>query len=219
MNKQPNQESLEQVLDAYVAASPEPSREELKKWIQKYPNFTQELISFTVSWIQMEVLPSQIRNDLDQEALNLHAMSAVQNLIFQRNKAHETIEQADKEIQNLLSECSKIGFSIKQFAIDQFISVAILRKLDLRLISYESIPVTLLESLANQLQCTLTNIACYLQGAQLKPVGARQKSKQGLITSTKRNFFDEIRNDLTLDEEFRHYWINLEPTEEQRKNG
>lgn len=211
MNNQPDQETLEQVLDAYMAVSPEPSREKLIEWIRKYPNYEQELTDFTVSWIQMETLPPYEREEIDLETLSLRGMSVVQNLLFQRNKVTADRGQSEKIIKSLLKECSSVGYSQEQFARNQFISPAILRKLDLRLISYETMPLPLIESLANLLYCKLTNISSYFQGPQLQPARARQKSKQGPIISEKRNFFDEVRNDLTLDEEFRQYWLSLEP--------
>jgi len=211
MNNQPDQETLEQVLDAYMAASLEPSRNKLIEWIRKYPKYQQELTDFTVSWIQMETLPPYEREEIDLETMSLRGMSVVQNLLFQKNKVTADREQSEKIIKSLLKECSSEGYSQEQFARNQFISPAMLRKLDLRLISYETMPVPLLESLASLLHCTLTNIANYFQGPQLQPVGARQKSKQAPIISEKRNFFDEVRNDLTLDEEFRQYWLSVEP--------
>lgn len=62
------QETLEDVLDAYVASITVPSQQALKEWIRRYPHYRRELLEFTVSWTKMEHLPllrmwrSQMRN-------------------------------------------------------------------------------------------------------------------------------------------------------------
>ena len=159
----------------------------------------------------METLPPYEREEIDLETMSLRGMSVVQNLLFQKNKVTADREQSQKIIKSLLKECSSEGYSQEQFARNQFISPAMLRKLDLRLISYETMPVPLFRIACKLVTLHANKHRNYFQGPQLQPVGARQKSKQGPIISEKRNFFDEVRNDLTLDEEFRQYWLSVEP--------
>ena len=86
MNK-PNQVGrLEDVLDAFVASDVNPN-EALGEWIQRYPEYEQELTEFVVSWSLMKSLPpAPDAEEVDEDTLVLRGMSIVQNLLHEQSR-------------------------------------------------------------------------------------------------------------------------------------
>lgn len=79
--------TIEDVLNEYVASIAEPNQDDLEVWIQRYPQYKQELTEFTVSWSLMERLPPHPDvEEIDQETLTLRGMSVVKNLLHQKNQ-------------------------------------------------------------------------------------------------------------------------------------
>lgn len=211
MNDTLKQENLNDVLDAYLAAAQNPSRETLLEWIRKYPQYEKELTEFTVAWIQMESFPPAEREELDENILVLRGMSVVQNLLHE-NKAKPTAEQWPRySIESLIAEGRSQGLQPVQFAELLKLSVALLRKLDRRLILFISIPLELMEAIASTIHREILSVAEYLQREPILPKKAHYKAEQTPFVSEQRDFFDEIRSDQELSEEHRDHWLEMEP--------
>ena len=81
MKKPTGLEKLEDVLDAYVASDSGPN-DPLDEWIQRYPEYEQEIIEFAVNWSLMKSLPpAPDAEEVDKDTLVLRGMSVVQNLL------------------------------------------------------------------------------------------------------------------------------------------
>ena len=91
--------TLEDVLNDYVASSPEPSYGALEDWVRRYPQYEQELTEFTISWGLMEWLsPSSDTEEVDDETLVLHGMSIVQNLLHQKRQKGSSDEKGRRSV-------------------------------------------------------------------------------------------------------------------------
>ncbi len=203
--------NLNDVLDAYMAATQNPSREILTEWIRKYPQYEKELTDFTVVWIQMESFPPAEREELDEDILVLRGMSVVQNLLH-KIKARPTVEQQPRySIESLIAEGRSQGLQPAQIADLLKLSVALLRKLDRRLILFISIPLELIEAIASSINREILSVAEYLQGEPILPKKAHYKAEQTPFVSEQRDFFDEVRSDQEISEEHRDRWLEMEP--------
>ena len=210
MNKPSGSELLDDILDAYVTAAKIPNREVLREWIRKYPQYERELVDFTVAWIQMEELPPIKRDEPDYDILALRAMSIVQNLYNDNEQESKSSQSANSSIEKLVAEGQAQGFSPDQFATILKLSVGLLWKLDRRLILYSSIPVELMENIAATLHRGLQIVAEYLQRQPVLAENASYKANHQPKISEPRNFFDEVRGDQEIIDEYRDYWIEFE---------
>ncbi len=80
--KQPSERmTLEDVLNAYVDLTSDPSPALLAEWIHLYPQYEQELREFTVSWSLMETLPPPSKHEnIDEDTLVLRGISIVEGI-------------------------------------------------------------------------------------------------------------------------------------------
>lgn len=203
-------ESLENVLNDYMVSEPVPNHASLKEWIKRYPQYKKELTDFVVSWSLMNELPADTAaKAVDQDTLVLRAISIAENhlhaLRAQSNKA-------GRSIKGLLVEGKRLGFSIHAFANYCELSAAIVRKLDQRLISYSSIPQAAIEKLADAIKNSPAVISEYLKGPMKLAPDNRYSSKGAPKLPTEpEDFFNAIRSDPTMNEQWRSYWLSYDP--------
>ncbi len=212
MSEHARRETLDDVLNAYVAYSSEPSYEVLTEWIRCYPHFEKELTEFTVGWSLSETLPPADEPDgMDEETLVLRGMSVVQGIL---NK--EEWQPADKQTSfaGLLKEGKARGLSIHGLAEATRLSAALVRKLDRRLIRFASIPTEAIDVLAQAVARGKDEVARYLHRQPVLPASASYKAEEAPKLSDAEDFFEAVRTDETLPEEWRRHWLSLESSEE-----
>ncbi len=212
MNEHAGRETVEDVLNAYVAYSSGPSYEALTEWIRRYPHFERELTEFTVGWSLSETLPSADQLEgVDEDTLVLRGMSVVQGILNR-----EEWQPADKQtpFAGLLKEGKARGLSIHGLAKATRLSAALVRKLDRRLIVFASIPTKAIDVLARAVARGKDEVASYLRRQRVLPDGASYKAEEAPKLSEAEDFFEAVRTDETLPEEWRHHWLALESSEE-----
>ncbi|MCG3159182.1 MAG: hypothetical protein JMDDDDMK_00168 [Acidobacteria bacterium] len=211
MNNFIGQYSLDDVLDAYSEASEIPSREILAEWIARYPQFEHELIEFTVAWIQSEELPEIPGDQKDLNARLQGGLRIVQEIYEKRSAEDQTQNwQSRAKMASMIMEGSLLGWSTDQFAGRINLSVAILRKLENRLIDAVTIPIDLIKLIGVSIQRDPSEIIAYLGQPPMLQSGQMYKSKQPPIIGKQQGFFDAIRNDGELTDDQRTYWLSLE---------
>lgn len=212
MNEHARKETVDDVLNAYVVSYAEPSYKALAEWVQRYPHFERELTEFTVAWSLKETLPPiEEPAEVDEDTLVLRGMSVVQGIL---NK--EEWSSADKQtlFAGLLKEGKARGLSIHRLAEDTRLSAALVRKLDRRLIVFASIPTKAIVALAQAVARGKEEVADYLHGQPVFPEGASYKAEEVPELSGTEDFFEAVRTDETLPEEWRRDWLSLESFEE-----
>ncbi len=211
MTNEVEQNELQDVLDAYVADVQEPSREKLMEWVRRYPQFEQALFALTVDWIEMRALSPAAKENVDEDALVLRGMSVIQNLLHQDHQHSSQRPETGTAIKGLLQEGGSQGLTPRQLADRVDLSGGLLRKLDLRYILYATIPLKLIEAIADAIRREVLSVAQYLKGEPILPRAASYKARQAPVVPEQRSFFDEVREDQELDEERRKRWLDLEP--------
>jgi len=211
MNNSIGQYSLDDVLDAYSEVSETPSREVLAEWIARYPQYERDLIEFTVAWIQSEELPELPDDRKDLNARLQGGLSIVQEIYEKRSAEDQAQNQQSRaKMVSLIMDGSLLGWSTDQFARQINLSVAILRKLENRLMNAATIPTELIKLISDSIQRDPSEIIAYLRQPPMLQAGQMYKSKQPPIIGKPQDFFDAVRNDGELTDEQRIYWLSFE---------
>lgn len=209
MNEQMRRERLENILDAFVATGDTPDSATLEAWIHRYPEYSQELTDFAVSWsLMLSLPPSPSVESVDDESLILRGMSVVQNLLHKQRSIIPSEEVAPME--SLLKEGRTHGLSPHQLAQNCEIGNSVLRKLDRRLLIFVSIPLELIEMLGTAIQRRVDDVIHYLQQDPTFAVNTQHRAEQAPQLTPQEDFFDAVRNDPTLNDEQRARWLRLE---------
>ncbi len=209
MNERIEREILEDVLNDYVDSTPAPDHAILAEWVKRYPQYAQELIEFTVSWMQMETLPpASDWSEADAERL-IQAGHAIMPTI-----TAQQLEQEETQPLSSLTAAAQ-GLNLQQIAERSALSPALVRKLDRRLIRPTRIPSEAIQALATTIQVPPREVARYLQGTAKLPQGASYRAEQAPTLAEPEDFFDAVRNDRSMSQELKERWLALEPNDNQ----
>lgn len=214
MNNSIEPYSLEEVLDAYVAASQSPSREKLQEWIKRFPQYEQELIEFTVAWSQTEYFPERKGQEKDSESWIQIGMKIARQAYEQQAVENKPLEIRHKPpLVSFFQEGNRLGYSPDRLAQHLNIPMSIMRKIENRLLFVDTIPPNLTELIAQNLQRNHDEVLVYLREEPAIPQQLRLKSHQSPKTS-RQSFFDAVRADTSMSEDQRTYWLSLEQKNE-----
>ena len=215
MNDQIEQETLEDVLDAYVASVAGPDSASLDAWIRRYPQFATELTEFAASWSLMKGLPpAPEAKETDVETLVLRGMSIVESLLHAGQQRHvapgAALASSGATIESLIGAGRDRGLAPSQLARVAGIGEILLRKLDRRLIAFARLPReasdALVEALAAAIERGTESVARYLQQGPVLAAAA-YRAEQAPQLAEPEDFFDAVRNDPTMTDEQRTRWL------------
>lgn len=209
MSEQPERQELEDVLDAYVAAAQGPDNASLTDWIRRYPQYARELMEFAARWSLMETLPAAREvAEVTEETLVLRGMSVVQDLLHRKEAGPHPVTATEAvPMDSLLAAGKARGLAPRELADALGLSVALIRKLDRRLIRYSSIPSELVQAIAHTLQREGTAVARYLQGAATLPSAASYLAGQTPTLADPEDFYDALRSDKSITDAHRRRWL------------
>ncbi len=204
-------DELQDILDAYVAATPAPTPATLVAWIRRYPQYERELTTFTVTWSLSETLPVAPEVQIiPVETLAQRGMDRVHAVLAMQDT--QTTAQTAPAIADLVTEAQARGLSMRAMAREAGLSVVLLSMLDRRLIRGASIPREVVEALAGVIGREAAAVAQYLQGAPTLVQGASYYSAAPPTLAAQEDFFAAVRDAPDLDEDTRARWLALEPT-------
>lgn len=208
-----NKETVEDVLNAYVASVEAPSHTVLLEWIKRYPEYEKELTDFSVSWSLMTSLaPHEAAEEPSEDALVNRAMDIAWSRL--RSRGETSIVQSP--LSSLLAEGRKRSLSIANMADFCQLSLAIIRKLDLRQIDYRSIPRSLVAKIAQSIGRTQKEVSEYLQLPMKLPAGADYRSQAApQLPEAPEDFFDAVRKDPALRQDWKSLWLTSAPMNPQ----
>lgn len=203
MNQSSERASLDDVLNAYAISDLGPGYASLAEWIRRYPYYEQELTEFTANWALMKWLPTPAAaQQTDEDALVNRGMGIVQNIL------RAQVLEKGGPLRGIVQEGSQLGLSLQQIARRAQMSVALVRKLDLRHIRSSTIPNQAVESLAYAIQRGSSAVVDYLQGAPTLPRGASYRAEQAPAVTEPEDFFEAVRRDMTMSQELREHWLS-----------
>lgn len=202
------QPSLDDVIEAYMASTPEPDRDSLAEWVRRYPQYARELMDFEARRSVAKWLPQHESSAEEEEALALRGVSAVQDILHRR-QAERDREKDESPIIGLMEESKRKGMTRAQFADTTELSTSLLAMLDRRLFDFNTIHEAVIETIARALDRSRNSIAAYLNGEATFAVAAHRKSDRAPRLARKQDFFEAVRNDPHISEERRQKWLAL----------
>jgi hypothetical protein len=210
MNKKlANTKELQDVLNELLMATENPTYAELEKYINKYPQFEQELLEFVTTWLAEESLPESLPLSAEkEETLVARAMSHVENLLYKGNKediSPKEIKAVAMPLTGLMQSALNAGLDAGVLATKCHINRALLVKLDARQISFSSIPVHLIEVLAQTLNLSTQDIAEFLEQPPRIISGASFLSNGTPQAGSQETFNDAVKKS-TLSQALKDYW-------------
>ncbi len=107
---------------------------------------------------------------------------------------------SDAPISGLFTEGKARGMTNFQLADAAELSIALITKLDRRLIDFLTIPGQVIQDLARALQRTAESVSQYLQGPPLIPSRAEFKAEQAPRVTEVEDFFEAVRRDKSISE-------------------
>jgi len=107
---------------------------------------------------------------------------------------------SEAPISGLFAEGKVRGLTNFQLADVAELSIALITKLDRRLIDFLTIPGQVIQDLARALQRSVESISQYLQGPPLIPSRAEFKAEQKPRVKQVEDFFEAVRRDNSLSE-------------------
>jgi hypothetical protein len=206
------QPSLDEVIEAYMASTPEPDRDSLAEWVRRYPQYARGLMDFEARRSAAKWLPQHESSTEEEQALALQGVSAVQDILHRR-RAERDRAKDESPIIGLMEESKRKGMTRAQFADATELSTSLLAMLDRRLFDFntihEAVHEAIVETIARVLDRSRNSIAAYLNGEATFAVAAHRKSDRAPKIAKKQDFFEAVRNDPHISEERRRKWLAL----------
>jgi hypothetical protein len=200
MNDPTLDQPLDDLLDAYVAATGAPSHAALTDWVRLYPHYAAELTEFTAQWSLLATLPPPAGAPTPDEALLVQRGMASLQALLQRPEA----SAAAQPLTTILDAGRARGLSVHDLAGRAGLSVALVLKLDRRLVRAATIPAAVVAGLAQLLGRDVAAVSAYLQqGGPRFASGASYHAPQTPALAGQEDFAAAVRADLSLPEDRR----------------
>jgi hypothetical protein len=208
MRERNGRESVETVLDAFMASEPEPSGAVLREWIRRYPYYERELTDFAVGWILMDTLPPDPdTEEPDEETLIRRGRTMIEALL--PGKDEQLPGEERRSFAGLLGEAKDLGLTMHELANVTRLSPALVAKLDQRLIRAATVPTEVLGDLARAIQRTPEEVLEHLRREPVLPAALEHKAEEAPTVPDQQDFFDAVRGDRRLDDERRRRLLSL----------
>jgi len=211
MNAVEPRRTLEEVLDDYVTTVEVPSHATLVEWIRRYPQFEQALVEFTAAWSGLELWAASTTEGRDAEPAQQHRdATSAQAILAQKRTERDSTNHHHEPLTGLITEAQHLGWPVDRLVEQLDLTVALVRKLDRRLIRYVTIPLQLIEGIAIVLSREAITVARYLYQPPVLSADTRHRSDTRPAVVETESFYDAVRHDRELDESLRQRWLSLE---------
>lgn len=149
-------ETLDDVLAEISAMPVPPDDQQLRGWLNRYPEFKASIIDFVTDWVDMEA--SRAPHDVTPEDVNLvvnRTMSRVQ----------QALDEADRPpaIHDLAAEITSAGYDLGSYQRTLGIDHSMLTCLAERMVKPATIPLRLVQDIAYTLQRSNELVRAYFR--------------------------------------------------------
>jgi hypothetical protein len=190
--------TVDSIIEQYAASSPGPSREMLARWVERYPQYAQALAEFTVNWTAAAPLTPPALNATEQAESAIARHRGLVQAVLDR-QAPALVDAAP--LLGLVVAAQARGLTRKEMAAALDLSIALVDRLDRRLVRYQTIPAAIVEAISRLLSTGTQQVARYLQGAPLLPTSASYRSEQAPSVPEAQDFAAAVEADRTLSPE------------------
>lgn len=186
------EDDVMEILEGYAAATPEGNDHELlRQWIERHPDYAQDLIEFAVSRDLVNEFEDASFTD-DTEKMRYVARARE---IFRNYMATQSAP-----LVGIIVRAEELQLKKKDLMERLGISPELLAYLDQRAIEYASIPKTFVQRLAHTLDSSVESVAAFLR-QDINPAQAFHKSSGRPEELVKQDFTTVVRNDINLSDE------------------
>lgn len=203
MSRDMNFESFDALLDAYLMSGDADDPSALASWVRRYPEYGQELTEFALRRTMLAALPEPADDPEEENAILSRGMEIVRGILYE---SREVLAPRAAPLTDLLAEANARGLDARGLARSLRLTLPLVSRLHRRLIRVGSIPVQLLEQLAELLGREMDSIVTYLQQPPVLQTGLNYKSETLPTAGEMEDFFAVLRADQRLAQEDRMYW-------------
>jgi hypothetical protein len=186
-------------LDSLYAKWSEDSTTPLKTWIGRYPEAAKSLTEWTVAE-PISAYAAQIEPSAEEE-------QRARELGRQRIAVLRAKMEAEKTTPLLSLIAKERGLTLKHLAKQLGVGVALVAKLEDRLLVASGIPQTLIERLAGALSATSEQVRAYLQQPARLAMGAQYKASDVPQVTAQQDFTEAIRTCADMTAEEKAFWL------------
>jgi hypothetical protein len=170
----------------------------LAVWVSRYPQYRDELTDFTANWTAATPITTPQFEAVDETSRTAARHMGIVRAMLDKY-AQSPSEHAP--IRGLVAEAQARGLSRKEMASALDLSIALIDKLDRRLVRYRTIHDAVVESIARLLATGTQQIALYLQGPPLLPRAASYRAEQAPAVPEAQDFAEAVSSDRTISPE------------------
>ena len=192
--------SLDDVLAEIAALPAPPDAQQLRQWMSRYPEFTAEIVDFATDWVEMDAaegVPEATQDEVSR--IVNRTMSRVQQLL-------DAAERSDW-VQDLGTEITSAGHDLDSFQRAVGVDRSILTCLMARLVRPATIPLPLVQAMAEALNRSADQVRAYLV-LPPQPSAAYRSRKQPV---SKQADFSELVEHAALSDADRARWLAEPP--------
>ena len=208
------QPTLDDALNTFVQQNDRPTAENVQEWVNRYPQFRQDLVEFAAVWAEQLVLPPAEEIGAEAEKLLVdRAMSHVLNVAYSRDVQTRDEAASDDPVDSLTQDAQRAGFSPLQLGKACGLDIGLLSKLNNRQILPATIPAKLIRLLADHLHKTIAAIKAYFAKPPVAATGKAFLARGKPTYTGQQRFADAVRLSSLSDEE-KTRWLNEGTIEE-----
>lgn len=197
----PNQLSLEDVLDRLLDEYESPSRHAVAHYSSLYPQYRLQLIEFAAIWAEQKHLADASPLSDEQETrVAQRAQSFIQNALYDSSQRHAeaVIQSAPVSLAKMAKDTGQTTHEVARLAgLDEIL----MSKLNARRIRVESVPERLKSRLADILQVTVEQIRASLAFYEGYKPGFAFRAMAKPVTPEPEDFASAVMSSTLTDEE------------------
>jgi len=201
-----NRTTLDDVLNEFMALDKLPDAATLEKWVARFPQFRRDLIDFAATWTDQEFLPEapELGAEAEKRLID-RAMSHVQNVSFSRDS---NTQPDEKPIESLTAEAKALGRSALELAKACGLDLALIAKLNKRLIRASSIPASLVRHLAREIRRPVVAVQAYLERSPSPATGQSFLAQSKPDSERRQESFAEAVRTSSLSDAAKARWLD-----------
>ena len=203
MNKIETTFNLDDVLDFYLASSEQAGIDTLTEMIERFPQHKDDLREFAAFRQISAEIPDRQYTEEEEQLLKARAVSIVQNLLYQQERASEKSSEA---FSSLLNKIEDQFLETNEFYQQTGLSEQLVMMLDRCQVIYATIARKAIENIASALGISFQSVEAYLQG-EMRRYATNYKAEQAPESPQLHDFAWLIEIDDDLTDEQKAYWL------------
>ena len=182
----------------------------LREWVNRYPQHAPSLIAWAAD---MPLLECALESAIPDSNAEAHTLAVGRQALAEMRAQYFAAQPAAAPaaaIDNLLQAARTHGLTAGRLAARLNVGLPLVAKLNQRLVRLATIPESLLQGLADELQTGVEQVRAYLARPATLAASAQYKADSAPQVSAPEDFADAVRacTDMTNDQ--KQFWLDQE---------